>query len=141
MNPLVRGAIAWALSVLLAGCSGGDSGDAGSSKDPDGVVRLDFRNKTPFESLFNYEKEAHELHVKSETGGPRIALAKGTTGAPVGIVLKKPPAGDFDISVTYELLQAEAEGNDWGSGLQVYLKLNRTTQDGIVVARQARGKT
>jgi hypothetical protein len=124
------------LAALPAGCNRQDPADEAFASG-----RLDignFREHTDFTRFFRPEKDAYAQYASTDEQGLRIAVPQGTTTEPVGIVLKRSLRGDFDISVNYQLLKAEA-GDSWGSGFQVLFKLDTPGHDTVFVARQARG--
>jgi hypothetical protein len=115
----------------------------GCNREPSnssGPVTVQFGNldNPPYTQFFQPENPGTAHHITAEGQAVRIALPADATGAPVGLAMRNGIQGDFKIGVTYELLEADAGGADWGSGFQLLLRLVNPGQDAVFVARQAR---
>lgn len=89
-----------------------------------------FRGSKFNDQLLSYETTPPGPFFQCEEEGLRIHYLKGAVPSKApGICWNMPVGGDFVAEVHYEILQSRA------AGIQLYLKLDNPTQDGIALYR------
>lgn len=102
-------------------------------------IYQDFRGKDVDEQLFRLQGPDAALRIKSEPQGLRITMPPDPKGpATVGLGARFHLKGDFEITVGYEILQAELPTMGQGVGLEIYLNTDTPTNDALVFQRIAR---
>lgn len=95
-----------------------------------------FRNGSFDETIFKLEGRLAERYVNPAEDGLRIALPdKGGPTAPVGIRLRRPLMGNFEVTVGYELLKAGSAASKRWVGISAYLMFKSPLKDGVSLAR------
>ena len=106
-------------TLLLAQAIGGEDfyQDFRKGYDP-AVFRLDGRNAAEW--------------IKPEAEGVRITLPPGCNvpGA-VGLTLREPIHGDFEITTGYEIVQVGVPTAGFGAGFAIYLRTNTPTRETV----------
>ncbi len=70
--------------------------------------------------------------IKTEPEGIRITLPPGNNvRSAVGMRLQSPIQGDFEITVGYEMLQADVPRAGFGVGFSIYLATDSPTKDAV----------
>ncbi len=120
---------AQALLLLLAA--------AGLAGDGPEVTYQDFRGGRFPRPLFMKVGRDWDRLVRAEAGGLRITLPAGPMAWPqTGITPRFPVSGDFDIIVSYEILDLERPKNDRGAGVMLWV-LTKDNQ-GAAITRSHR---
>ncbi len=105
-----------AVSLLLLLAAAGLAGDGSE------VTDQDFRGGHFPRPLFAKVGRDLDRLVKAEAGGLRITLPAGPKAWPqTGISPRFPVAGDFDITVSYEILALEPPQKGYGSGVMLWV--------------------
>jgi hypothetical protein len=95
-------------------------------------IQQDFRGKQFNDQTFRFEGPNAANFIKREADGLRITLpGDGGPKKPVGFVLRDVLQGDFNLSVAYNLLEADRPTKGYGVGISAYLMLNSPSKDGI----------
>jgi hypothetical protein len=90
----------------------------------------DFRIKGLDPEVFALTGQDAAQCVKVEPEGVRITLPAGRKSAStVGLVLRAPVQGDFEITTGYEILQADPPKAGIGAGFTTYLMTNSPTKE------------
>ena len=111
------------IAILLASCVQGQAG---------GETYQDFRSQELPQANFIMPAPEQAKWIKPETAGLRITLpADQRRPEPVGITLGFPTKGDFEITVSYELIDVPRPTAGFGSGFELYVKTNGPAQDAI----------
>jgi hypothetical protein len=119
-----------ALIALAAHAGGGD---------PEQDVHHDFRGQPLPESLTLFQpKDQSYIHPEAE--GLRITLPKERKDlAAVGLARTAVIRGDFEITLTYEILEAEAPPQfTFGVGVNIYVKKAEPRAEGATLCRLVR---
>lgn len=104
-------------------------------------IYQDFRGKDVDEQLFRLQGPDAALRIKPEPQGLRITLPPDPKGTrTLGLGTRFPVKGDFEITVGYEILQAERPTKGSGVGLEIYLNTDTPTNEALVFYRAARPK-
>jgi hypothetical protein len=103
-------------------------------------IYQDFRGKDIDEALFRLQGADAAQRIKVEPQGLRITMPFNLKSTTVGIATRAATRGDFEITVGYEIIQAERPKGGSGVGLEMYLNTNTPTQEGLVFYRAARPK-
>jgi hypothetical protein len=104
------------------------------------IFYQDFRGKDIDENLFRLQGADAAQRIKVEPQGLRITLPPEPKTTSVGIATSAATKGDFEITVGYEIIQAERPKMG-GVGLEMYLRTNTPpTQEALFFYRIARPK-
>jgi RNA polymerase sigma factor (sigma-70 family) len=94
-------------------------------------VRRSFRGHQFDTDLFRYYGPTPERYVRPEEEGLRMTLpAEGGPAEPVGILLRYPVQGDFELDATFDVLDIGAPVKD-PAGVTLYLLVDSGDRDGI----------
>jgi Protein of unknown function (DUF1583) len=99
-------------------------------------VRVDFRGKQRSDPQFRNTRPDHTKFMAWELNGLHIQVPAGTTAQAVGMIFNKQLGGDFDVTVTYELLSCANDEINAGSGVQLYLVLDRASNDALTLTHR-----
>jgi hypothetical protein len=84
---------------------------------------------------------ARDEVVESDARGIRVKLPANRGGtSPVGLAIREPLKGDFEVTASYELLDTPRPRRGSGVGFELYLMTRTPTRDGIVFARMKNGE-
>ena len=98
--------------------------------------RVDFRGRKIDENLFAFVGPYAKRQIKEEAGGLRIVLpAEFAKPAPTGLLWKSRVAGDFEITLSYELLKANRPTKGGGVGVNLYLKTDTPKDEAVLLSR------
>jgi serine/threonine protein kinase len=99
-------------------------------------VYQDFRGRPIDTHLFRLAGPKARQQMTVEPEGLRIALpAPGVQPQPTGLIANFPVSGDFEITTSYELLQADKPANGFTVGVQLYLLMESPTQEAVLLGR------
>jgi hypothetical protein len=100
-----------------------------------------FRSARWDEKLFRATGPDTLRALQLDTGGLRITLGKDRTSkVPVGLCTRFGLGGDFEITMTYEILRIEKPASGSGAGVSVYVSTVSSNQDAAGVARLVKSK-
>jgi|SRR5581483_1452253 len=97
------------------------------------TIQRTFRGKQLDTRLFDWSAAEAERFSRREDGGLRISipLAAGVFLHPLGLKLRYPVRGNFDLEATFEFLDVPLPQNGWGAGVTVYFYLDSPDRDGV----------
>jgi Protein of unknown function (DUF1583) C domain len=82
--------------------------------------------------LFQWSGPNAEHYARRERTGLRLTLpGAGGPAQPVGIMLRHPLRGDFEIEATWELVRVARPASGWGIGATVYCFMDSPQWDGV----------
>ncbi len=128
------------MALLLAGTSLALQ-DAGRKEEPAPakmpvIFRQDFRGQKIDEKFLKFTPDDAQNQVKEEPQGLRISLpGENLKRQPTGVQTKVRIQGDFDIVLSYELLQADKPTKGNSIGVALYLTTDTATKDAIQLGR------
>ncbi|MCI0680965.1 MAG: sigma-70 family RNA polymerase sigma factor [Gemmataceae bacterium] len=100
---------------------------------PHRVVRT-FRNGEFDDDFFEWSGPNHERYVRHEPEGLRITLpANDVQAKPIGVKVRYPVRGDFEVEATLEVLRLK--GRFPLAGVTVYFRLKSAERDGVWLGR------
>ncbi len=100
------------------------------------IFRQDFRNRPIDEQSLKYEPASAARHVQVEAEGLRISLpGEQVNRQPTGFKTRFRVQGDFDVVVSYELLQADRPSKGPGIGVTLYLVCDNPAKDALMLGR------
>jgi hypothetical protein len=105
------------------------------------TLRRSFRNKQFDAELFQWSGPNYKKYVRLEDEGLRITLpAKDGPGDCVGLKLRYPVHGDFDVEATLEFIDVARPERPrgpfgWGAGVTVYFFMDSRDRDGFWVGK------
>jgi hypothetical protein len=112
--------------MLLAGyfTSIGSVGTSLGADGPQTLLLQDFRQGTFDERKLKYVNRNHWSHIVPEAGGVRISFGAGEPDMPLrGLYWRKDDVrGDFEISMSYEILEAENAAS--GSPSELFIRVH-----------------
>jgi len=95
------------------------------------TVHHSFRNKNFDFSLIKWSGPAPD-YAHHEDGGLRLTLpAANGPAQPVGVMLRHPVRGDFELQATFEILRADRPRRGFGSGVTLYFFMDNDEWDGV----------
>jgi RNA polymerase sigma factor (sigma-70 family) len=98
-------------------------------------VYRSFRGKQFDAEFFQWSGPNPEKYVRREDEGLRIKLPPDKGPAlPVGVKLRYPVRGDFDLEATLELIHV-AKPERWTAGVTVYVFMDSAERDGVWVGK------
>ena len=104
-------------------------------------IYQDFRGKDVDMQRFRLQGPDAALRITPEPQGLRITLPADPKGTrTVGLGSRFPVQGDFEITVGYEILQAERPVKGSGEGLEIYINTDTPTEEALVFYRVVRPK-
>jgi serine/threonine protein kinase len=102
-------------------------------------IYQDFRGASPVGPNFKLEGHDARSLLTKEDGGVRIMLpAKRKECDPVGLRLTSRVKGDFEITASYEIIQADRPTSGHGVGVQLYLMTDTPTDEALDLLRTTR---
>jgi len=112
--------------MLLAGCctSIGCVGTSPGADGPQTLLLQDFRQGTLDERKLKYVNRNDWSHIYPEPGGVRISFGAGEPNMPLrGLEWRKDDVrGDFEVSMSYEILEAENARS--GSPSELFIRVH-----------------
>jgi RNA polymerase sigma factor (sigma-70 family) len=127
-------AVVWLGLVLTSGIGVAiwGSSSSGSHSKVMHTVRRSFRDRQFDAGFFQWSGPRPQRFITREDEGLRITLpAKNGPGQPIGIQLRRPVRGDFELEATVEWLQVPRPAKGFGGGITVYFFLDSAHQDGV----------
>lgn len=99
-------------------------------------VQADFRGKQLDPELFELVGPRVEDYLRREDTGLRITLpAKDGPADPVGVKLRYPVRGDFELAASLEFLDVPRPAAGYGAGAGVYFYMDSPRRDGVLLAK------
>ena len=74
--------------------------------------------------------------VRYDPAGARVTLSGEDATARGGLATNVAVQGDFEVTVSYEIVRADKPPKGYGSGVSVYAALDPTTNDAVSLARR-----
>jgi hypothetical protein len=98
-----------------------------------------FRGARWDEQLFRITGPNTLRALRVEAGGLRISLGKDRTNSvPVGLCTRFGVRGDFEITMTFEILRADKPATGNGAGTSIWVSMASSTQDAAGISRLVR---
>jgi hypothetical protein len=99
------------------------------------IVQRSFRGKQFDADFFQYCGPTPERYVLAEDEGLRMTLPPaGGPAQPVGVMLRYPIDGDFELEATFKVLQIDRPATS-AAGLNAYFLLDSADRDGILFGK------
>jgi RNA polymerase sigma factor (sigma-70 family) len=148
-SPLVGWGLA-AVAVLVLALSGGGAYLAWERPEPPPpppapvvpvpakpkVHHRSFRGGALDDELFQYIGRDAERYLRREAEGLRITLPpKDGPAQPVGLMVRYPVRGDFELEATFEYLDVPLPAAGYGAGANLWVWLERPQRDGVLVGK------
>jgi RNA polymerase sigma factor (sigma-70 family) len=96
------------------------------------TIRRSFGGRQFDAELFKWSGPSPLRYMRREDQGLRMTLpATNGPGEPIGVQLRCPVHGDFELEVTLEVLEIERPEKDYGAGATVYFFLDSAEWDGL----------
>jgi hypothetical protein len=103
------------------------------------VIDQDFRGgRKPANPLRLFGSDAEQVSKPDETGWRITLPVERTTTDPVGVVTLEPVRGNFSLTTSYQILQAEPPTTGHGVGFELYVMLNTPARDAFGFYRASR---
>ncbi|HWY86352.1 MAG TPA: DUF1583 domain-containing protein [Gemmataceae bacterium] len=102
------------------------------------VIYHDFQNKKFPEGDYRLYGPGVAKWIKREPEGLRFAFPAQQNKEAVGVAALFNIKGDFEITVGYELIQADQPTEGYGAGFEVYLRTNTLTGESLAFDRKIR---
>jgi hypothetical protein len=99
------------------------------------LVRQDLRGQKLVEPLFQFTFSGPGQTISEEAGGLRIALPANVTSQPrIGVMSGFGVRGDCEITTSFELLRQEHPKKGWGGGASLFVGIDNTSYEKILLA-------
>jgi hypothetical protein len=123
-------ALTWLAGAGGAGPEAEAKGDAAPALRA--TFRQDFRSANPDNPLLRVIGEG----VRWEPEGVRIVLPAGREMPAAGLVAEFRVRGDFEITVSYAILNADRPATGFGVGANLYARIDPNANDAVSLARR-----
>jgi RNA polymerase sigma factor (sigma-70 family) len=96
------------------------------------TLHRSFRGGQFDDKVFQWTGPRAESYARRQPEGLRLTLpARGGPAQPVGIMLRYPLRGDFEIEATWEFVRVVRPASGWGIGATVYCFMDSPQWDGV----------
>jgi hypothetical protein len=104
------------------------------------LLRQDFRGGKITEPVLKRVGQTPERYMKGEALGLRITLPGKQALAPVGVSSRLAVHGDFEITLTYQILKADKPSTGYGAGVSLWVSSTEAGDATATLARFVRPK-
>jgi len=103
-------------------------------------IYQDFRDKDLDVKLFRRTGAEAGERIRTEPQGLRMTLPADPMTKTLGFNTRAPTKGNFEITVGYEILQADRPKTGSGLGLEIYVNTDTPTQEALILYRMVKPK-